>query len=105
MSVIMTLKFSGDPSRFESTAKEESERLSRILEVAKSHGVIAHRWYTDGDGFMAVDEWPDAASFQAFFDAAGDEIGPLMEAAGVTAEPELTFWRKMDLGDDVGWND
>ena len=103
MSVIMTLKFNGSPERFQETAKVESERLGRILEVAQSHGVMAHRWYSDGDGFMVVDEWPDAASFQAFFDAAGNDIGPLMEAAGITDEPELTFWRKMESGDELGW--
>jgi hypothetical protein len=52
---------------------------------------------------MAVDEWPDADSFHAFFAAAGSDIGPLMQAAGVTSAPEVTVWSKIDIGDDFGW--
>jgi hypothetical protein len=26
-----------------------------------------------------------------------------MDAAGVTAPPEITFWRKLEVRDDVGW--
>ena len=103
MSVIMTLRVKGDPQQFERAAKEDSDRLSRILDIAKSNGLIAHRWYASDGEFMAVDEWPDAASFQAFFEAAGSEIGPLMEGAGVTEQPVPTFWDKMEVGDDVGW--
>jgi hypothetical protein len=52
--------------------------LSAIAERAKSYGVIAHRFYgTDGQ-IMVVDEWPDAASFQAFFEAEQEAIGPMM---------------------------
>jgi hypothetical protein len=52
---------------------------------------------------MAVDEWPDAASFQAFSDAAQSDIGPFMEAAGVTSPPDVTVWRPVDIDDTVGW--
>jgi hypothetical protein len=31
---------------------------------------------------VAVDEWPDQDSFQAFMEQAQPDIGPLMEAAG-----------------------
>src|SRR5688572_29553821 len=103
MSVIMTLRVKGDPQQFQSVAKSDSERIGRILEIAKSNGLIAHRWYASDGEFMAVDEWPDTASFQAFFEAAGSEIGPLMEGAGITEQPTPSFWTKMDVGDDVGW--
>lgn len=103
MSVIMTLRLQGDPQRFQSVAKD-SERLGRILETAKSNGLIAHRWYASDGEFMAVDEWPDTGSFEAFFDAAGSDIGPLMEDAGITEQPQPQFWQKMDVGDDVGWD-
>ena len=103
MSVIMTLRMQGDPQRVESAAKDDAERMGRILDIAKSNGLIAHRWYASEGEFMAVDEWPDAASFQAFFEAAGSEIGPLMQAAGITEQPVPTFWEKMEVGDDVGW--
>jgi hypothetical protein len=28
----------------------------------------------------------------------------LRREAGVTAEPEVTFWHKLDTQDDVGWD-
>lgn len=103
MSVIVTIRVSGDPAVFEEQAAAQAEALARIIGVAKSHGLIAHRWY-GGDGeFMAVDEWPDAESFQAFFDEAQPDIAPLMEAVGVTSPPQASFWRAMDVDDEVGW--
>ena len=52
---------------------------------------------------MAIDEWPDAASFQAFFSESEPEIGPMMQQVA-TGEPEITFWTKLETGDDYGWD-
>ena len=52
---------------------------------------------------MVVDEWPDPASFQAFFEQEQETIGPFM-GEFTTGEPEITFWRKLETGDDVGWD-
>jgi hypothetical protein len=49
---------------------------------------------------MVLDEWPDEESFQRFF-AAHPEIGELMGQVGVTSEPTITFWRKLDTHDEV----
>ena len=69
----------------------------------KRNGLIAHRWYGSDGEFMAVDEWPDQESFQAFMEQAQPDIGPVMEAAGVTSQPSVTLWRTLDTGDAVGW--
>ena len=75
------------------------------IEIAKQHGVIAQRFYGSDDGqIMVIDEWPDPESFQRFYAATAAEIEPMMREVGVTAEPEVTFWRKLDTGDDVGWS-
>ena len=104
MSVIMTMRMQGDPERFEAAAKEHRDTLLRIVDVAKRHDLIAHRFY-GGDGeLMVVDEWPAPENFQAFFGEASERIGPLMESAGVTSEPSVTFWHKLETGDDAGWN-
>ncbi len=104
MSVIMTMKVHGDPKKLEQVARDDADRLARIIAASKEHGVIAHRFYGSDDGqIMVIDEWPDAASFQAFYDAAGSEIGPVMEAVGVTADPEISFWSTLDTGDEIGW--
>ena len=105
MSVIMMLRAQGDPKLLEQRAQANPEGMRAIIESAKEHGVIAHRFYGSDDGqIMVVDEWPDPESFQRFFEATGSEIGPLMREAGVTAEPEVTFWHKLDTGDEVGWD-
>ena len=103
MSVIMTLRVSGDPAAFEEQTAVQAEAIDRIMGVAKSHGLIAHRWYGADGEFMAVDEWPDAESFHAFFEEAQPDIAPLMQAAGVTSAPSVTFWRTLETTDAVGW--
>ena len=103
MSVIVTIRVSGDPAAFEEAVAAHAEAIGRILDVAKRHGLIAHRWYGGDDEFMGVDEWPDPESFQAFFDEARPDIDPVMQAAGVTSPPNVSFWRTLDTNDAVGW--
>jgi heme-degrading monooxygenase HmoA len=103
MSVIMTLWAQGDPDQFESAAQQNSDRLQEIVEAAKSNGLIAHRFYGTEGQIMVVDEWPDEQSFRSFFDSHQDKIQPLMQEGGVTSEPQIRFWRKLETGDDVGW--
>lgn len=105
MSVIMTLRAKGDGSAIERYAAENEEQMRGILERAKRHGLIAHRFYgSDGGEVLVVDEWPDPGSFQAFFQEAQSEIQPIMQAAGATGEPEVTFWNKLDTRDEHGWD-
>ena len=104
MSVIMTLRAKADPARLEAHLKENQDTLQSILGHAKENDLIAHRFY-GGDGeIMIVDEWPAPENFQRFWDQASGEIGPLMEGGGVASEPEVTFWNKLDTGDEVGWD-
>jgi heme-degrading monooxygenase HmoA len=103
MSVIMTLWAQGDPDKFESAAQQNTDRLQEIVEAAKSNGLIAHRFYGTEGQIMVVDEWPDEQSFRSFFEGNQDKIQPLMQEGGVTSEPQIRFWRKLDTGDDVGW--
>ena len=105
MSVIVTIQLEADPEKFERYAAENKEHMLGIAEQAKAAGLIAHRAYgaPDGRALVVVDEWPDAESFQQFFGASQALFQPLMEAAGVTAEPSVNFWRKLETFDDVGW--
>ena len=103
MSVIMTLRASGDPKELERRAGENPERMQEILDEAKEHGLIAHRFYGSDDGqIMVVDEWPDRQSFQTFFETAQPQIGPMMREVA-SGEPQITFWTKLETHDDVGW--
>jgi hypothetical protein len=105
MSVIMTLKATGDPKALEEYASESTEKMKRVLEAAKRHGLVAHRFYgsEDGSGLMVLDEWPDRQSFESFFREQESEIRPMFEAAGVTAQIEPTFWRELSTHDAYGW--
>jgi hypothetical protein len=104
MSVIMALRLKGDPQKLESFAEENPDRLQGIVEQAKQAGLIAHRFYgSDSGEIMAIDEWPDAESFQRFFDGARDQIQPLFAEVGVTEQPQPTYWRKLETHDEYGW--
>ena len=104
MSVLVTLRTTGDAAALERRAADNPEGMRAIVEQAKGHGLIAHRFYASPDGdIMIVDEWPDQEGFQRFFAAAQSEIEPMMRDAGVAAEPEVKFWRKLETHDDYGW--
>ena len=104
MSVLMTLWVTGDPKKLEEHAASDLAAMQAILESAKRHGLIAHRFYGSEDGqIMVVDEWPDGQSFQSFFEENSGWIGPPMQAAGVTSEPQPKFWRKLESHDEYGW--
>jgi heme-degrading monooxygenase HmoA len=105
MSVIMTLRAKGDPNELEKRAAGNPEAIRAISDRAQQHGLIAHRFYGSEDGqIMVVDEWPDPESFQKFFAEAQSEIESLMREVGVTSDPEVTFWRKLESHDEVGWD-
>ena len=105
MSVLMTLRAHGDPNELERRAAADPDQMRSIGNHAKEHGLIAHRFYGSEDGqIMVVDEWPDPESFQRFWDSMHSEIEPMMRAVGVTGEPDVTFWRKLETHDDVGWD-
>jgi len=105
MSMIMTLQVTGDPKAMEQFASDDTDRMEAILEAAKRHGLIAHRFYGSADGasVMVLDEWPDRESFESFFREQESEIRPMFESAGVTSQVEPTFWRELETHDAYGW--
>jgi hypothetical protein len=105
MSVLMTLRTNGDPSKIEKLAANDPGRIRAISDDAKNYGLIAHRFYGSDDGqILVIDEWPDADSFHRFFAAHQDDIGPMMAEVGATAQPEIAFYRLLDTHDEVGWD-
>jgi hypothetical protein len=100
----MTFRARGDPQELERWAGQNPDGMRSITDRAKRHCLIAHRFYASDDGqIMVVDEWPGAESFQRFFEEMRPEIEPLMQQVGVTEQPEITFWRKLESYDEVGW--
>ena len=105
MSVIVTFQVAGDPKALEQFASDNTEKVRGILEAAKRHGLIAHRFYDSDDGgsLMVLDEWPDRQNFESFFQEQESELRPMFEAAQVTAQIEPTFWRELATHDAYGW--
>ena len=50
MSVIMVQQITGDPNKLEQFASANQETMQSIMEAAKKHGLIAHRFYGSADG-------------------------------------------------------
>ncbi len=103
MSVYVTLRVAAGAGAFEAAAAKHADAIPRIMEIAKSNGLIAHRWFGSDSEVMAVDEWPDAESFQRFFEAAGPDIGPMMADVGAASEPQVTVWQPVEIDDTYGW--
>lgn len=105
MTVIMTMRGAGDGKALEQRAAENPDGMRAIADRAEEHGLIAHRFYgADNGQIMVIDEWPDAESFQRFWESTRSEIEQLMSGIGMTGEPEVTFWRKLESRDEVGWD-
>jgi hypothetical protein len=100
MTVLMTLRVAADAQKLTAYARSHQDELLAIIEKAKGHGVISHKFYGSADEVLVVDEWPDEASFQAFF-GESPEIQNILVGADARGEPVVTFWTKLDTGDEV----
>ena len=98
--MLMTMVFKGDAAALRARSPRTTPtRCAATVDHAVEHGLIAHRFYASDDGqMMVVDEWPDAESFQHFFDAYGRPDRADMQASGVTEEPATSVlagrWRR-----------
>ena len=98
MSVLMTLRVAGDATKLEKFAADDPAMLDGIIKRAKERGLISHRFWKTDTEVLVVDEWPTEEAFQGFFDST-PEIQQMMQAAGVTTHPEVTFWHPADIDD------
>jgi hypothetical protein len=99
MSVFMMLQVEGDPSRL-AEVMSDAGMWQTINARAKENGAIHHRFFGSADGGMIAvfDEWESAEGFNTFFQSS-PEIPQLMQAAGVTSEPRISFWHPIDTPD------
>jgi hypothetical protein len=103
MSVIVMLHIDGDAGKLEEYAAANKDKMAGIVDRAKDKGLIAHRFFGDDTGVVVLDEWPDAETFESFFQEAQSEIGPMMQEVGVTSEPQPRFLRALETHDKYGW--
>ena len=101
MSVLMTLRINGDAKALEHLAEVDPEAFPRVAAAGKAAGATYHRFYASDDEILVIDEWPDEQTFHTFFENQ-TEIPKFMAEAGVTSAPQITFYRKLELGDDIG---
>jgi heme-degrading monooxygenase HmoA len=95
---MMILRVQVDPAAMQ-RATEGNEDFLAIAEYAKQNGAIHHEFWAGTDEVLAVDEWESPEAFRAFFEAQGQQIGQLMQAAGAGQPDDPRFYRKLDLGD------
>jgi hypothetical protein len=101
MSVLMTMRLHGDAAGLEKVAAADPTTIQDIAGHAEGHGLISHQfWAAEGD-ILVVDEWDSRENFESFFATEDTEIRGLMDSAGVTEAPEITYWRKLDTHDGV----
>jgi heme-degrading monooxygenase HmoA len=100
MSVFMMLQVNGEAGRLQGVMEGNADRWKAINARAKENGAIHHRFLASGDGtsIAVFDEWESMEGFQKFF-ASSPEIPQLMAEAGVTSEPQVTFWHPVDTPD------
>ena len=101
MTTLMILRMKGDAKKLEALVAKDPERLSTISHRGEKAGALRHRFYATGDEIIVVDEWPDQASFQKFFDNSPD-IQELMAEVGITSEPQVLFAEELSTGDAIG---
>jgi hypothetical protein len=99
MSVFMILRLKGDPDTFERYANDNAELMLRVSSAGQAAGATRHA-FAGGDGeILVIDEWPDAESFQAFFESQA-EIPQLIADAGAEGPPQISFYRKLNTPDE-----
>jgi hypothetical protein len=105
MPVLMVQEIAADPNALEQFAAANEDAVRAILEAAKKHGVIAHRFYGSEDGkkVLIVDEWPNRESFESFAEEQAPQIEPMFKAASGTGVSEPIYWRELRTHDAFGW--
>ena len=99
MSVVMILRVKADPNALEKFANANAELMKGVSGAGRAAGATRHM-FAGGDGeVLVIDEWPDEATFQKFFESQ-TEIPRIMQAAGAQGAPEISFYRKLDMPDE-----
>jgi quinol monooxygenase YgiN len=88
MSVIIIGRMTVDRANVEKMWNERKADMEAVAAEAKAAGAIHHRWAFAQKGVVIIDEWPDAESFQKFFESQ-QMIPQLMHEAKVEGAPDF----------------
>lgn len=98
MSVLMILRVPGDPAKLEEFAGSNSELMQKIVAHARARGALHHGFFGGENEVLVVDKWETEDGFREFFDSEEDVPKIMQQVA--TGEPEISFYRPLDTGDD-----
>lgn len=96
MSVMVVGRFNTDPARFASVFSGHKDDVLAVSNDAKSKGALHHHFAMGNGQVMVIDEWQSAEAFQQFFQSQ-TKIPELLREAGVTGEPEFSFYQVEDV--------
>jgi hypothetical protein len=99
MSVIVTVKISGDTDVFTKSLEERADLFREVAERGRKAGAVHHQFGV-GDGFiLVVDEWDSADAFNAFF--SDPELMGFIGSVGAdpNVAPEITTVNAIDSPD------
>lgn len=100
MSVMVVIRIAAQGEAVEQVGRDNAETLQAIAARAKEMGCRHHQFYASDNGeVVVVDEWESGDQFQKFF-ADDHDIPQIMAQAGVTSEPQVSVYRKLDVGDE-----
>jgi hypothetical protein len=94
MSIVVTVRFEGDPERMRAFNTERADVYAQLKEIGRKHGMIGHRQlYRDGE-ILDIDEWETAEGREAFLAEAALLLKELAEFVGGTWQS--TVWEPAD---------
>jgi hypothetical protein len=99
MSVLVTVKVSGDVAAFRTALADRGSEFEAIAKRAQSVGAVHHRFGL-GDGFvLVVDEWESGEEFEKFF--SDPELQQFIASAGgdTSAPPDITITEAIESPD------
>jgi hypothetical protein len=98
MSVIVIGRFKADPAALDQAFVTHRQTFLDVHVDAESQGAIHHQFGAADGEVVIVDEWPDEATFHAFF-AGQQDVPKIMAEIGVSAPPTFEIYRQMDSPD------
>jgi len=100
VSVYVSVRVKADRAKFEELATGEwKDRIMAVAQRGKSMGAIHHRFAASNGEIVVIDEWESREQFERFFSSTPD-IPELMQAVGAQAEPDVTFYEPISIGDE-----
>jgi quinol monooxygenase YgiN len=91
MTVIVTVRFTGDPERADAVLREHPNIADAVRKAAADHGLIRSTRYVRDGEFLEIDEWEREEDRNGFLADAGPYLKRWNEFAGIS-DMQSTVW-------------